>query len=67
MILINTTDQNIWVRQPLLAKELFKVEVESQGYCTECNHERDEIIISFLPVLPCEGQEQVENNVKPGI
>ena len=28
VILINTTDQNIWVRQPLLAAELFEVEVE---------------------------------------
>ena len=28
VILINTTDQNIWVRQPLLAAELCKVEVE---------------------------------------
>ena len=30
MILIDTTDKNIWVRQPLLAAELFEVEVEPQ-------------------------------------
>ena len=28
VILINTMDQNIWVRQPLLAAELFELEVE---------------------------------------
>ena len=35
VILINTTDQNISVRQPLLVTELFQVEVEPQQYCTE--------------------------------
>ena len=62
VILINTTDQNIWVRQPLLATELFEVEVEPQQYCTEFNHKGDEIIISFMPAPPHEEQEQVENN-----
>ena len=62
VILINTTDQNIWAWQPLLAAELFKVEVELQLYHTEINHEGVEIVISFLPAPPCEGQEQVENN-----
>ena len=49
MILINTTAQKISVRQPLLATELFKAEVGHQQYCTEFNHEGDEITISFLP------------------
>ena len=35
VILINTTDQNTWARQPLLAAELFEVEVEPQQHCTE--------------------------------
>ena len=48
MILVNTTDLNIWVRQPLLATELFEVEVELHPYCTEFNHEWDEITVSFL-------------------
>ena len=39
MILINITDQNIWVVQPFLATELFKVEVEPQQYHKEFNHE----------------------------
>ena len=62
MILINITVQNIWVMQPFLATELFKVEVEPQQYHTEFNHEGDEITISFLLAPPHEGQEQVENN-----
>ena len=62
VILINTTDQNIWVRHLLLAAGLFKVEVEPQQYCTEFNCEGDEITISFLPAPPHEGKEQVENN-----
>ena len=37
VILINITDQNIWVRQPLLATELFEVEVEPQQYYSETN------------------------------
>ena len=64
VILINTTDQNIWVRQPLLATELFEVEVEPQQYCTEFNHKGDEISISFQLAPPHEGQEQVENNAE---
>ena len=62
MILINTTDQNIWVRHPFLATELFEVEVEPQQYCTEFNCEGGEIIVSFLPAPPHGEQEQVENN-----
>ena len=62
MILINTPDKNIWVRQPLLAAELFEVEVEPQQYCTEFHCEGGEITISFLLAPPNEGQEQVENN-----
>ena len=62
VILINTTDQNILVMQPFLATELFQVEVEPQWYHTEFDSEGDEIVISFLLVLPHEDQEQVENN-----
>ena len=62
LILIDITDQNIWVRQPLLATELFKVEVELQQYHTELSYEGDEITISFLLAPLHQGQEQVENN-----
>ena len=62
VILINTTDQNIWVRQPLLATELFEVDIEPQEYHTEFNFGGDEIVISFLLAPPCEDQAQVENN-----
>ena len=61
VMLMNTTDQNIWVTQPLLAIELFEVEIEPQRYHTEFNCEGNEIVISFLLAPPCEGKEQVEN------
>ena len=61
LILVNTTYQNIWVRLPLLAVELFEVEVESQQYCKQINRERDEMIISFLLAPPCEEKKQVES------
>ena len=57
VILIKTTDQNLWVRQPLLAAELFEAEVEPEQYCAEMDQEGDEIIISFQPVPPHERQE----------
>ena len=56
--LINTIDQNIWIRQALLATELFEVEVESQQYCAEMNQEGDEVIISFQPVLHMKEKNQ---------
>ena len=52
VILINTTGQNIWVRQPLLTTELLELEVEPQQYHTEFYHEGDEITISFLLAAP---------------
>ena len=45
MILINTTKQNVWLWQPLLAAELYTVEyhpveckadIEVQGGCCKC-------------------------------
>ena len=65
-ILINTTDQNIWVRQPLLTEELFEEEVEPQPYCTEFNHEGDEITVSFLLAPPHQEQDQEKNNAVEG-
>ena len=60
MILINTTYQNIWVRQPLLANELFEVEVEPQQCCTQINQDLDEMFISLLLSPTHEEHEQVE-------
>ena len=62
MILINTTNQNIWVRHPLLAAVLYEVEVEPQQYCTEFYLEGDEITVSFLLAPLPLGHEQMENN-----
>ena len=62
MILINTTNQNIWVRQPLLAAELFEAEVHPK-HCAEKDREVDEIIISFQLLPACERQEHIKSNV----
>ena len=62
VILINTTDQNIWVRQLLLATELYEAEVEPQQYHTDFYSEGHEITIPFLLAPPHKRQKQVENN-----
>ena len=58
VILINTTDQNIWVRQPLLATELYEAEVKSQSFTVKGMK---------LPYHSCwhlhmRDKKQVENN-----
>ena len=62
VILINITNQIIWVRHPLLATELFEVKVEPQRYHTKINWEGNEMVISFILVAPYEEQEQAESN-----
>ena len=52
VILINTTDQIIWVRQPLMVTDLFEADVEPEQYYTWMDREGDEIIISFQLVSP---------------
>ena len=66
VILINTTYHNIWVRQPLLATELFEVEMEPQQYCTDIIIEADEMTNLFLPAPPCEEQKCVESKAVDG-
>ena len=54
MIQINTTNQNIWFRQTLLAVETSKAEIEPQSYCFVMNREGNEINIKFQSVQPQE-------------
>ena len=52
VILINTTKQNVWLQQPLLATELYTAEyhpVEHQAYIEV---KGDVANVSFLPVVP---------------
>ena len=50
VILINTTKQNVWIWQPLLAAELFTVD-QIEGRIN-IDRKGDNISISFLPVAP---------------
>ena len=63
IILINTTDQDFWVRQPSLAAALFEPEVKPKQYNAEMKQEGDKVIISFQLVLLHEGEEPLKSNV----
>ena len=53
VILVNTTRQNVWIRQPLLAMELFGTnQVEEIEHRANMDREGDKIHISFSPVAP---------------
>ena len=51
-ILINTTKQNIWLQQPLLAAELFTMECHQLEDMANMERREDSIVISFLPATP---------------
>ena len=50
MIIINTNRYNVWVRQPLLAAELFDVECDEIEYRVTMDWDDDNISIGFQPV-----------------
>ena len=51
--LVNTTKQNIWIWQPLLAAELFSVDqIEKIEHRANMERQGDNIQISFSPVAP---------------
>ena len=52
VILINTTKQNVWLRQPLLAAELYTVEYHPVEHRADIEVEGDVANVSFLPVVP---------------
>ena len=52
VILINTTKQNIQLRQPLLATELCTAEYHPVEHRTDMEIKGDDVNISFLPVVP---------------
>ena len=47
VILISTTNVNVWIRQPLLAVEIFKPEIETQSYSAVMNRVGNKINIEF--------------------
>ena len=52
VILINTTKQNIWLWQVLLAAELYTVEYHPVEHRADTKIKGDDVNISFLPVVP---------------
>ena len=72
VILVNTTRQNVWIWQPLLAAELFGTDqVKEIEHRANMEREGDNIQISFSPVAPdsirvrLEQVETVTSNIDP--
>ena len=47
IILFNTMTGNIWIRQPLLAADIYEVELYPCQYCANLNREGNDIKINF--------------------
>ena len=53
VILVNTTKQNVWIQQPLLAVELFSMDlIDEIEHRASIGRQGDNIHISFSPVAP---------------
>ena len=53
VILVNTTKQNVWIQQPLLATELFNMDqIDEIEHRASMERQGDNIHISFSPVAP---------------
>ena len=53
VILVNTTKQNVWIWQPLLAMELFSMDqIDEVEHRASMERQGDNIHISFSPVAP---------------
>ena len=60
IILINTTKQNIWLQQLLLAIELYTAEYHQIENRANMERKGDDVHISFLPVVPNTIRAQLE-------
>ena len=60
VILINTTKQNVWLQQPLLAAELYTAEYHPIEHQVDMEVKGDVAKVSFLPVVPNTIRVQVE-------
>ena len=52
VILINTTSRNIWICQPLLAAEIFEVELHPWQYRSILHQQGNTIKVGFQPIVP---------------
>ena len=60
VILINTNKQKVWLRQPLLAAELYDVDYHPVEHWADIEVKGDVAKVSFLPVVPNTIRVQVE-------
>ena len=61
VIVMNTNDHNIWIRQPLYAGDLWEVELKEWSYEPVLTRSEDtnDVEINFVQVLPEEFQEEI--------
>ena len=60
VILVNTTSRNIWIRQSLLAVDIYEVELQPWQFPASLNREGNGIkIIFLLTILP-----EIKNNLQ---
>ena len=62
VILINTTSRNIWISQPLLAAEIFEVELHPWQYKSVLHREGNIIKVAFQPIVPPEVEGGLQIN-----
>ena len=62
VILINTTNRNIWICQSLLVANVYKAQLHPWQYFLCCIEEGNTIKVGFHPVVPPEVEESIQAN-----
>ena len=62
VILINTTNINIWICQPLLAVDIFKVKLYPWQYHSVLYREGNTFKVGFQPIVPPEVEGNLQDN-----
>ena len=62
VILINITSRNIWIHQPLLAAEIYEVELHPWQYKSVLHREGNTIKVGFQPIVPLEVEGDLQTN-----
>ena len=62
VILINTTSRNIWICQPLLAAEIYKVELHPWQYKSVLYREGNTMKVGLQPIVPPQVKGGLQTN-----
>ena len=62
VILINTTNRNIWIHWPLLAGKVYEVELHSWQYQSMLYREGNTMKVGLQPVVPAEVEGSLQAN-----